>query len=376
MSIGELIPLSTKRIVANTQYELNDIVVSADNKFVYTVGRKNHSEITTNGFVFCYKRALNGSLSQLQTIEVNSHYPNNLLIAPSGKFLYTLSAVGCEVFCYTINENGELVFKQSIGWGTSAFVHDFVISPDGKNIYVGREGDFAAEEKGSIVEITVNTVTGEMSNATIFRAEGFELYETVFLAISPDGTHVFSTGNSHLQKPKFGRVSRNLITGSLTFQNLYSTTGNTVRPFTSPSGKFLYISMGNGEVAQFSLNSSSEPTPLTPPNFSDNMGEVNMAFTSNENFVYTGKANNEIGQYSYNKNTGILTPLKTPSIPVDSESTEISVLSLALSTNNEFLYVGTAQGYVYEFSTNRLSSAKIKRPIFISKNPLVDIFTP
>ena len=186
----------------------------------------------------------------------------SVTVSPDGKHIYTASWVDSAVAVFSRNSTtGELTFvevmKDGVGgvdglWGARSVT----VSPDGKHVYTASWVDSA------VAIFSRDSTTGELTFVG-FEKDGVGgvdgLFGAFWVAVSPDGKHIYAAGKGDDAVAVF---SRNSTTGELTvvefvkdgvggvdgLDGAYSVT-------VSPDGKHVYVAASvDDAVAVFSRN--------------------------------------------------------------------------------------------------------------------------
>jgi len=206
--------------------------------------------------------------------------------------------------------------------------NDLALSPDGKNMYV-------TGNNNTIAVYTRNTTTGELSF--------LELMTTGLSApgpctVSPDGKYVYFSNNNTQQT---GKYTRDTSTGSLGSTFFVYANGNVYtqgKPVITADGTGLYIG-NNSTIIQYSVNTTTgDISYLGTLNTSTSI--VSIAISSDGNFVYAGET--QLNTYSRDTSTNLLT---------QSSYINSTAVNLVISPDNKNIYaIGP-----YQYSVNQIT---------------------
>jgi len=229
--------------------------------------------------------------------------------------------------------------------------NDLALSPDGKNMYI-------TGNNNTIAVYTRNTTTGELS---LLEVVSTGLGSPGPCTVSPDGKYVYFSNNNTQQT---GKYTRNTSTGSLGSTFFGYANGSVYiqgKPVITADGTGLYIGNTN-TIIQYSVNTTTgDISYLGTLNTSTSI--VSIAISSDGNFVYAGGTQ----LYTYSRNTS--TNLLTQSSYINSTAD-----NLVLSPDNKNIY---ADG-PYQYSVNQitgvvtaLSPASLDINSYTSLSPVV-----
>jgi 6-phosphogluconolactonase (cycloisomerase 2 family) len=244
---------------------------------------------------------------------------NCVALSPDGKHVYTTGDISDAVAVFSRDSiTGELEFVEQIrnvdigvnGLNGASFV---TVSPDGKHVYATGFDDDA------LVVLSRDQNTGELSFVGAYynftdANGGLDAANSV--AVSPDGKHVYATGG---QSNTLVGFSRNQSNGELTFVEKYSDNtdadglGGANFVTVSPDGKHVYTT---GEVDDavvvFSRDQTNGELSFVENYFNrtdvEGLGDANsVAVSADGKSVYTtAKTRSAIVVFSRNQNDGKL----------------------------------------------------------------------
>jgi DNA-binding beta-propeller fold protein YncE len=238
------------------------ICESPDGAFVY---------ITNAGYdnISMYSRnSSTGALTPLSTQTAASAVtPMGIAMSPDGLHVYVAcrNAAGTAfVQQYSRNAStGLLTSLGTIALAASAEAHGVVITPDGKYVYVGTFG-----QPGRIYAFTRDSSSGLLTaNAvTPYYATVSTTAEPAWLAVSPEGTHLYAAYDGTAQ---VAALSISATDGSLTFLGVQSTAGGPWFVAITPNGQSVYVACSDAQyISQFTRDPvTGLLTPKTPALF-------------------------------------------------------------------------------------------------------------
>lgn len=183
----------------------------------------------------------------------------DVVVAPSGDFVYAVSATDDAAVAFARNASGQLTFvnAETDGVGGAngldgAFA--LAISPDGRNVYV------ASDQDDAVAILAVVPETGELAPAGFFQdgvggVNGLAFAQSV--AVSPDGKHVYAGGRGDDAIAVF---SRDPFLGSLQFQSAVTNADldGVTDVALSPDGAFLYATGFDADaLVRFTRNATT-----------------------------------------------------------------------------------------------------------------------
>lgn len=249
----------------------------------------------------------------------------NVVISADGKYVYTVTQIDDAVVTFKRDTTtGKLTYvdmqKDNVnGVDGLDLAYDLAISPDQKHLYVAGMLDHA------IAIFARNSTTGRLTYVGK-RQDGLNgvdgLNQICGLVVSPDGKHVYATGMGDSALVTF---SRNATTGLLAFEEMYQNgvggvTGLTgaPRPAISPDGQYIYIAGGNNIGTLLVFRRSAETGLLTfietKVEGQPGVGGLNwlvwLAISQDSRTIYTAGTGGAVTTFQRNGTTGQLTQLQ------------------------------------------------------------------
>ena len=273
------------------------VTVSPDGDHVYTAASSDHA-IT----VFS-RSTTTGALTFVTTSEDGVAGVDGLLaarsvtVSPDGKHVYGTGASDNAVAAFSRNTTtGALTFvttsKNGVG-GVDGLGAALVatVSPDGKHVYVtGNASD-------AVAAFSRNSTTGALTFVDFYQdgVGGVDGLDGAFpVSVSPDGDHVYVGGDTDDAVAVF---SRNSTTGALTWVEVHKDTDvgvdgldGTVSMTVSPDGRHIYAGGQTADaIAVFSVTGALATTSVVPASLAAGAtGNVVVTFTT-VNAVSAGK---------------------------------------------------------------------------------------
>jgi 6-phosphogluconolactonase (cycloisomerase 2 family) len=250
--------------------------------------------------------------------------PESVAVDPSGKFAYVADTVGCvvpglgEVSMYTINADGTLALKGTIGPGPCP--SSVAVDPLGKFAYAANEGDCGDFLVSSVSIYKINPAfNGILSLTGTIDAGACP----VSVAVAPDPSGRFGgfayVVDSEIFPPFFYGVF--MYTIDPTTGNLTPIGSGSVVPGTQPrsvavdpSGKFAYVTnSGSNNVSMYTINPiNGALTPIGVGTIPAGTSPASVAVDPSGKFAYvTNSGSNDISMYSIGTVTGALTLIGT-----------------------------------------------------------------
>ena len=335
--------------------DIRAVAVSPDGKHLYTAGGADNAVAlftrnTTTGaltFVEIYKDGVGGVDGLLGTISV--------YVSPDGNHVYAAGVNDHAVAVFSRNSTtGALTFVEfhvdgSAGVDGILGARFVTVSPDGKHTYVAGTLDNA------VAVFSRSTTTGALTYVTTSKDEvaGVDGLGGIFsVTVSPDGKHAYAAGGSDDAVAAF---SRNSTTGALTFvttskDGVGGVDGlNFVVAVTvSPDGKHVYAT-GNTDdaVAVFSRNSTTGALTFVEVHKDTDVGidGLNGAFpvsvSPDGDHVYVGgDVDDAVAVFSRNSTTGALTWVEVHKDDVAGVDGLNGPTSLTVSPDGRHIYAG------------------------------------
>jgi 6-phosphogluconolactonase (cycloisomerase 2 family) len=348
-------------------------VVSPDGAHVYVVSEGDRA-VAVFG-----RNTASGSLSFIELHQDGVNGVDGLsvvvaaAISPDGQHLYTASRGDDAVAAFSRNAvSGTLAYvemqKDGVG-GVDGLdgAHAIVVSPDGKHVYASSETDDA------VAVFSRSTITGGLTFVEAHKdgVAGVDgLNTSRGLAISPDGKHVYATGQ---QDNALAAFSRDPITGSLTFvEALLDGTGgvdglsNPEMAVISPDGLNIYVAAtGDNAVGVFSRNALGGTLAFVERK-QDGVGGVDglrstqgIAISPDGQHVYaTSTDDDTVAVFSRSAITGTLTFVEMKQDGVGDVDGLDFARGVAVSPDGRHVYVaGEVEDALAVFSRNAASGA-------------------
>lgn len=286
------------------------LVVSPDEKYIYTVSEESESKGAVHAFSFDKR---NGALNWLNSTAVNSDGPCYITIDSKGKNIHTANYGGGSISSFQVNEDGTLTSAISVlafkGSGPDTIrqekshLHSVMYSPDGQFLFAA---DLGADKlyrltannspfkgqpgllENSLVEFKMPEGTGprhfdfhpdgnkylyllgelsgevivfdysfgDLTQKQIIAADTTKARGSADIHVSPDGRFLYAT--NRLQADGIAIFSINPDDGTLTKIG-YQLTGKHPRNFViSPNGKFLLVaSRDDNKIQVFRIDSET-----------------------------------------------------------------------------------------------------------------------
>lgn len=215
------------------------VAVAPDGAFVYVAARLNHAVLTFS------RDALDGTLAFVET-DADGVFgvdgiagANALAISPDGAHLYATGS----------SDNAVAVFARDASLGTLGFVEaqfdgvsgvngianpqSVTVSPDGAHVYVTGNVDDAV----AVFDRSVDTGSLTFVEAVVDGQNGvLGLDGAAEVAVSPDGAHVYATGTN---QASFAGFARDGGTGALAFIESFASAGSGL--VVTPDGGYVVI---------------------------------------------------------------------------------------------------------------------------------------
>ena len=335
--------------------DIRSVAVSPDGKHLYAAGSVDSAvgvfsrDSTTGALIFVevikddvgVVDGLNGAIS--------------VSVSPDGKHVYAAGINDNALAVFSRNSTtGTLTFVEFLQDGVGgvdglADIRWVTVSPDGKHVYT------AASSDNALAVFSRSTTTGALTFVTTSKdgvggVDGLLAARSV--TVSSDGKHVYSASGGDNAVAGF---SRNPTTGVLTFVTTSKDgvggvdgLGGALVATVSPDGKHVYVT-GNTDdaVAAFSRNSTTGA--LTFVDFyKDGVGGVdglNGAFpvsvSPDGDHVYVGgDTDDAVAVFSRNSTTGALTFVTTSKDGVGGVDGLDGTVSLTVSPDGRHIYAG------------------------------------
>ena len=294
-------------------------------------------------------------------------------LSPDGKHLYVAGRLEAALGVLSRNATtGALTFVESNEDGTGGVdglnrAWRVSLSPDGKHAHVAAETDDAESL------FSRNATTGALTFVD-FQKDGVGgvdgLDAAVTVTLSPDGVHVYVGGGIDDSVAVF---SRNTTTGSLTFVEVQKDGAGGVDGLdalrdviVSPDGKHVYATgQADDAVAVFSRNATTGALTFVEVH-KDGVGGVDgldaasdLAVSPDGKHVYaTGNTDDAVAVFSRNATTGALTFVEVLRDGVGGVDGLDRVEGLVISADGSHLYLaGNGESAVAVFSRNATTGA-------------------
>jgi len=324
--VGSLVPLSPPSIPLGYS-PLGNIIGSPDGRFVYVPFFLQSSCVT-------YARnPATGKLTFHQNTTILPHPCHELTVvmSPDGSSMYFTCYQSISTYSRNI-ANGELTFLQTIYYNLPYHgqCNQFVISPEGNNVYVTCSGsdyllEFARDVSTGRLMLTQTLQTG---------------YFPATISISPDGISVYTVeGVDDIICYK-----RNFSTGNLTIQDGTSSgLNNGISDMAiSPDGLNVYV-IGS-LLLIYSRNQSCHLELLTNVSGIVNGGQV---IVSPDGLSVYVLGSSQLYQYHRNTQTGLLKALSPPAVTI-SEGLSSGLMVMLPDSNNVYVVINNATNPNFE----------------------------
>lgn len=347
-------------------YVGSKVVVSTDNKYLYSASRFTDAGINT------FKRdEQNGELSYVGFDSLPGF--NDLAVSPNGRHLYAsdLKLKQTAIHTFSLDENsGEVRLIQTRNDSLDALVNpewagSMCISPEGNSLYLNN--------KSEIVRYARDPISGLLTLQERIRMFDYGLWEIYASTVSPDGKHFYAQGERYDNDGyALSIFARDLRTGQLTFESAfieqqppYVTIADAAMAF-APDGRHLYAaSRDNGEedatLRIFSRNvETGEVTQVDRLVFPQLLETWDIEVTSSGDEVHalftSYGSNGEIAVFNRDLATGKLTCKQSFASGREGVYGIDQPRDLAFSPDEKFFYVADVNG-IATFATGRGTTA-------------------
>jgi len=247
--------------------------------------------------------------------------------AAVGKFAYTASYSGSEIYAFTISATtGGLTAVTGSPYPDGTSPAAVSLAPNGLFAFS------ASNDGKDIHAFTINQTTGALTEVSGSPyATGFAT-GTAYpdIAVSPNSGALYLASSGDAEVAGF---AINQTTGQLTAlagSPYAAGTGAGGIPAFSPNGNFLYVvNTAANTVSAWSINSTTGVlTAVAGGNVATGGGPTWIAFTPNGSFAYvsnSGTGGNSISAYSVNATTGVLTPLSPATVTTDETPQDLTI---------------------------------------------------
>lgn len=260
---------------------------------------------STGNSVSTFNVASDGTLTQAGNPTPAGVGPHAAVIDPSGKYLLVTNSTSSSISVFSIDSGSGALTLTSTFTGPPSLPQptEILITPSGKFVYVLTPG----------TNNTVNGFTFSAGTLTAMPASPFLAGKgTIGIAVDP-GEHFIYVANSSDNDVTGFTIGAN---GSLTpIAGTYSAPGGTQPSALAvdPSGKFLYVSTpgSTASVWVFSITSGSGIlTPISGSPFNLSAGAQFLVMEPSGKYFYIGnEASHNVAGYSYDSNTGVPTTI-------------------------------------------------------------------
>ena len=309
-SVGTLTAIGTGPVAAGANpYSLAEDPLS---RYVYVANYAQPGYLATT--ISQYAIGPDGSLTTIGTGSViaggGAHGLNDIIVSPTGPYVYTANFGTGDVSLYDIGAGGALTFAVTVGAGTGAA--SIALNPAGTFAYVANYFD------GNVTEYSVSAVDGSLTafgtvpagsdpNGIVVDPSG----SFVYVPNNGDGTiSQFSIGVGGALIPIAGAVNSGAGVWSITID---------------AGGSNAYVpNRTNGTVTHYTINAMSGALTLAVPvapalnPVPAGAGATSLALDPSGHFAYVTDRNSPapstISQFSVAAN-GDLAPLATPTAP-------------------------------------------------------------
>ena len=269
------------------------------------------------------RNVTNGTLSLLE--EMPSNNPLAVAVSPNGAHVYAVIGGPPSVEVYSRNVGTgllTLVETEMGGGGSSA-----AFSPDGKHLYVGSSGP------NQLIVFSRNVTTGDLTYVET-QTDGVGgvdgLLDVQGVAVSPDGAHVYATGNGDDELAIF---SRNGLTGALTFLGTVALS-NPWGVSLSPDGVYLYA--GGTNVTAWARNPGTGALSL----IDSEPGARDVQVSPDGTHVYGQDALGEGGLFVFERDAGTGLLSSGESLTAGVNGVTLAGGYIAVSPDSRDIYMG------------------------------------
>jgi len=265
-----------------------------------------------------------------------------------GKFAYTASNSGSEIYAFTISAStGQLTPVSGSPYTEGASPAAVSLSPNGMFAFS------ATNDGKDIYAFTINQSSGALTAVSVTP------YTTGFatgspypdIAVSPNSQYLYlaSSGDGEVAGFSIDQTS-----GALTaLPNSPYTAGLGAAgiPAFSPNGNFLYVVNSTANtVSGFAIGSNGALTSVGA-NVATGGSPTWIVFTPSGDYAYVSNSAGSISEYSVNTTTGVLTPLSPATV-----TTAETPADLTIDSSGTHLYVpmgtGSSPGGVQVYTIN------------------------
>jgi len=298
-------------------------------KFVYAANA-NDSKISI------FNILSGGQLSAVVNVNTAA---NPFFVLPSldAKFLYVANKSANMISVYTINQStGALSEISGSPFATNALPYSLAFNPTGSVLYIGHES--AAVQ--AVSAYSVNTSTGaitQISGSPFFVAAGST---PAAVMVSPDGKNLYvgstqSTTNAH-------GFSINQTTGALTqlIGSPYLLINNAISVAAHPSGNFVYFAQYSAPtgIVRFRRDTSTGALTNLLPDAASGSAPTHLTTSVDGNYIFVANSgSSSVSGYKINATTGDFT-----GVSMNPPTLGTSPQGVAMDDTSTYLYVGVS----------------------------------
>ncbi|MFM9984265.1 MAG: beta-propeller fold lactonase family protein [Flavobacteriales bacterium] len=233
--------------------EFSNVYLSPDDKFLYIQTFKGKLKDIHSEFVTYACDVKTGELKILNSFDNQDgerfEFNSNFTLSPAGNFLFITNNSHQDLLIYRRNTStGEFAYLNKVHSELLAMYGDIAISPDEQFLNV-----FSQNIHKACIVYELNAQSGSLTEIQEVENPNYRHYTSADFIISPDGKNVYTIGSdvyaANQTQPQIGQYSRDVQTGMLSFQKNYDNLqSNGIRDLS-----FLYLD-GSGDYL-FALNS-------------------------------------------------------------------------------------------------------------------------
>ena len=247
----------------------------------------------------------------------------------AGDYLWELSLIDSNLYIATLDSNSGQLGAPTLSGGEACNSQGTIPS-----IAVTPSGLFTFVIDKCIASIHVYSMNGP--GVVLRESPGSPYYflnDLASIAISPSGKFLFALGANPdaIYTLPFNGTNGQLIQGTTT-----ALSGNLRELILDPQGKFAFVNdLTDGKVLAYSVGSDGSLTPVPGSPFAVPAGglPVNLAITSDGNFLYSPLIPSGIAAFAVNRSTGALS-----NIAGSPFATTNQPFSLAIGGGGRFIY--------------------------------------
>lgn len=295
--------------VVNPSY----LVLSPDEKMVYSVGENGDGNSTANAFAFDKKK---GVLTLLNSSNTDGSGPCYIAIDRAGKNVFTANYGGGSISSFQVQEDGKLspanMVLQFEGSGADAerqkspHLHSVRHSPDGRFLFasdLGTDNLYRLDAIGSVFEGQPSVSRGSLKKIATPAGTGPRHFD-----FHPNGKYFYLLGELSGAVIVYDYNEGNLVQKQTIAADTVGARGS-ADIHVSPDGRFLYASnrLKNDGIAIFSINQNDGT--LTKAGYQlTGRHPRNFAITPNGKLLLAAsRDDNKIQVFSIDSETGLLT---------------------------------------------------------------------